>query len=188
MAPACWVTQPQLDSLRRLTDKQIDVYLMPGNRDFLVGQEFSEMTGVTILPDPTRIELIGKQVLLKHGDDLCTDDVEHQKFRLMTRDPAWQQSVLSKAIDERLVMASQLRQMSGSNYKPSEIMDVNQDCIRQTFAEHDVDVLIHGHTHRPGSHDYSISGRFRQRIVLGDWHKGISYLKVDDLGFHLVHP
>ena len=177
----------QLNLLRQLTDKQIDVYFMHGNRDFLVGQNFSDITGVKILDDPTRIELQGKSCLLKHGDDLCTDDVEHQKFRIMTRDTGWQQAVLSKSIDERMAMASQMRQMSGSNYKPSEIMDVNEDCIRQTFERQVIDVLIHGHTHRPAIHDYSINNQTRQRIVLGDWHNGISYLKVDEHGFDLVH-
>lgn len=180
--------RPQIDTLKRLTDQQIEIYLIHGNRDFLVGRDFSDTTGVTLLNDPTKIEIAGRQALLKHGDDLCTDDVEHQKFRQMTRDPAWQHAVMLKSIDERLAMASKLRQMSGSYYKPSEIMDVNEDSIRETFVRYDVDILIHGHTHRPGIHDYSIDNRARQRIVLGDWHKGISYLKVDDLGFHLVYP
>ena len=177
----------QLEQLKQLTEKSISVYFMHGNRDFLVGNNFSEITGVKILADPTTIELQGKQCLLKHGDDLCTDDIEHQKFRIMTRDPAWQQAVLSKSIDERLAMASQIRQMSGSSYKPSEIMDVNEDCIKQTFADQDVEILIHGHTHRPGIHDYSIENKSRQRIVLGDWHNGISYLKVDEHGFNLFN-
>ena len=177
----------QLDVLKRLTAKNNSVYFMHGNRDFLVGTDFCDATGVKLLDDPTRIELEGKSCLLKHGDDLCTDDIEHQKFRVMTRDPSWQQAVLSKSIDERLAMASQMRQMSGSSYKPSEIMDVNEDCIEQTFVNQEIDILIHGHTHRPAVHQYVINDQSKQRIVLGDWHKGISYLKVDENGFDLIH-
>lgn len=178
----------QLRTIKRLTEKHNTVNFMRGNRDFLVGTAFSEITGARLLDDPAKIELTGKTCLLKHGDDLCTDDVEHQRFRVMTRDQQWQDAVLSKSVDERLELASQMRQMSGSNYKPTEIMDVNEQCVKEIFAEQPVDVLIHGHTHRPAVHNYLINDRARQRIVLGDWHKGISYLKVDDNGFQLVHP
>ena len=177
----------QLTVLKRLTENGNTVYLMHGNRDFLIGNEFSKATGIRLLNDPTKIELQGKQCLLKHGDDLCTDDIEHQKFRTLTRDLNWQQAVLSKSIEERLAMASQMRQMSGSNYKPSQIMDVNETAINQTFVDEDIDVLIHGHTHRPAVHEYTINSTPKKRIVLGDWHKGISYLKVDQDGFNLVH-
>ena len=178
----------QLELLTGLSNMSKDVYFIHGNRDFLVGNSFSETTGVKILNDPTKINLGGKTCLLKHGDDLCSDDIEHQKFRTMTRDTAWQQSVLSKSIEERLVMASQLRQMSGSSYKPSEIMDVNEATVEQQFIDQDIDILIHGHTHRPTTHDYLINEDEKQRIVLGDWHQGISYLKVDETGLELVYP
>ncbi len=178
----------QLELLTELTDLNKDVYFMHGNRDFLVGSTFSETTGVKILNDPTKIDIAGKTCLLKHGDDLCSDDVEHQKFRLMTRDAAWQHGVLSKSIEERLVMASQMRQMSGSSYKPSEIMDVNENTVAQQFIDENIDILIHGHTHRPATHDYRINEDQKQRIVLGDWHQGISYLKIDHGGFELVRP
>ena len=177
----------QLDVLKCLTDGHRTVYFMHGNRDFLVGKAFSEATGVKLLNDPAIIDLQGKRCLLKHGDDMCTDDVEHQKFRSMTRDPQWQHAVLSKSIDERQALASQMRQMSGSTYKSADIMDVNENCIKQIFINQDIDFLIHGHTHRPAIHDYFLNNKKRQRIVLGDWHKGISYLKVDDGGFNLVH-
>ena len=176
----------QLELLSNLVDKGKQIYFMHGNRDFLVGADFSASTGIKILDDPTQIELADKTCLLKHGDDLCTDDIEHQKFRQMTRNPSWQNSVLSKSIEERLALASQLRQMSGSSYKPSEIMDVNEHAIEQTFVDSNVEILIHGHTHRPATHDYLINGDKKQRIVLGDWHKGISYLRVDE-EFELVH-
>jgi len=176
----------QKNLLKNLTSQGWEIYFMHGNRDFLVGKAFSETTGVKLLDDPTTIVFNGKNCMLKHGDDLCTDDAEHQKFRAMTRDTAWQQAVLSKSIEERLVMASQMRQMSGSSYKPAEIMDVNERTIAKTFTD-DIEVLIHGHTHRPKTHNYSIDGNPKQRIVLGDWHKGISYLKATEYDFELVH-
>ena len=178
---------PQLELLTKLTQMGNSVYFMHGNRDFLVGSVFSEKTGVKILNDPTKVEFNQLSCLLKHGDDLCTDDVEHQQFRRLTRDPNWQNSVLSKTIEQRLEMAASLRQMSGSSYKPSDIMDVSEPSIKETFIDEGIDVLIHGHTHRPATHDYTINDESKRRIVLGDWHNGISYLKIDDNGFNLVH-
>lgn len=176
----------QVNLLGDLVKKGKQVYFMHGNRDFLVGEQFSSTTGVEILPDPFILDLAGKTCLLKHGDDLCTDDVEHQKFRTLTRNPDWQKSILEKSIPERLQIASQMRQMSGSTRKPSQIMDVNEQSVRQTITEHGVDILIHGHTHRPGRLTYELNGKTVERIVLGDWDQGVSYLKVDDRDFELV--
>ncbi len=162
-------------------------YFMHGNRDFLIGSQLAQKLGFEILDDPTVIEFDGQQVGLMHGDLLCTDDVDYQNFRQMVRNPDWQQQLLAKSLTERKAIAAQLRQESGAamSGKSYQIMDVNQKTVQQTFDELGIDILIHGHTHRPAIHEL---GDKRQRIVLGDWNPGPSYLSLRDGHFNLVDP
>ena len=101
-----WIKQ----GLGKLTNKRVPVFFMHGNRDFMIGEAFAEETGVTILSDPSVVELYGEKVLLSHGDAYCTDDHEYQAIRKMTRDPQWQAMMLSKPLEERLAFAAQARQ------------------------------------------------------------------------------
>lgn len=168
---------PVIRHIRDLAESGVPVYFMHGNRDFLVGSRFAADAGCEILADPTVIDLYGEPVLLMHGDFLCTDDVEHQKFRAMVGDPEWQRSFLEKPVEERMKMAESAREQSG-RHKDSidmEIMDVNGEAVRRAFEEHRVRLLIHGHTHRPAIHE---SGPDRKRrIVLGDWYEQSSILR-----------
>ena len=170
--------QAIIDSLLDLTHRGTPVFLLHGNRDFLLGDDFMQQTGCTLLPDPVLIDLYGQSTLLMHGDLLCTDDAEYQAFRHTVRDPKWQAAVLKKTIKERLAMAKDARSLSSelTRDKPEAIMDVNQDAVRQVFEEHDTRLLIHGHTHRPGLHELTIEYNLVRRIVLGDWHKRGNYL------------
>jgi UDP-2,3-diacylglucosamine hydrolase len=166
---------PVIRQLRKLTESGVPLYFMRGNRDFLAGRGFAAATGCEILPDPTTVDLYGERVLLMHGDSLCTDDVEHQKFREMVDDPDWQREFLRKPVETRMEMAESARSQS-NEHKSSlsmEIMDVNRDAVRRTFGHHGVRLLIHGHTHRPAFHD---DGDTR-RIVLGDWYEQSSILR-----------
>ncbi len=162
-------------------------YFMHGNRDFLIGSQLAKKLGFEILDDPTVTEFDGQRVGLMHGDLLCTDDVDYQNFRQLVRNPEWQQQLLAKSLTERKAIAAQLRQESGAamSDKSYQIMDVNQQSVLQTFDELGIDILIHGHTHRPAIHEL---GEKRQRIVLGDWNPGPSYLSLRDGQFRLVDP
>jgi UDP-2,3-diacylglucosamine hydrolase len=142
-----------------------------------------------VLDDPTGIELNGRPVLLMHGDKLCTDDVQDQRFRCMVRDPAWQQQFLSQTLDHRAAMVAQARDASRAQTgrKPAAIMDVNKDAVDAAMRAHGVDCLIHGHTHRPAVHTFLLDGRPARRIVLGDWHEQGSVLRwFDQERFELV--
>ena len=165
-------------ALRRLTDAHVPAYFMHGNRDFLVGSGFAATTGVTLLADPTVIELGGQATLLMHGDTLCTDDLEYQKLRKLFRDPAWQQAFLAKPLAERRAFAAEARAESRSRTaaKADDIMDVNQAAVETAMREHGVKRLIHGHTHRPAVHRFRSDGEARERIVLGDWYEHPSCL------------
>lgn len=171
-------------ALRRYADTGVPVFFMHGNRDFMVGQDFATETGVTLLNDPVVVDLHGHDVLLSHGDALCTDDVHYQQVRTMTRNPDWQAMMLAKSIDERIAIAAEARKASiarGATVS-DEIMDVNQDAVISTMVEHGVDTLLHGHTHRPAVHDVELPDRLATRIVLGDWYEQGSVVRWSDDG------
>ena len=180
--------QPVIDSLSTLAGMNTKVFFMHGNRDFLVGTRFASLIGGSVLPDPTKFRLGGQGVLLMHGDSLCTDDIEHQKFRELTRSREWQQNILSKSIAEREEIARQFRMnsMKGNAKKAEAIMDVNQQAVESVMLEQQVKLLIHGHTHRAAIHNFQLAGETMHRIVLGDWYTQGSYLVHDLNGFRLM--
>ena len=170
------------NALSSLTSSGVALYVMPGNRDFLMGKDFELKTGGTLLPDPYVIELCGEKTLLMHGDLLCTKDVDYLKFRLMVRDPEWQQQFLDKPLPERHAIAQQLRTASKEAMKDKIplIMDVEQKTVEQFMLTHQVNRLIHGHTHRPEVHQFNLDGKTATRTVLGDWYQNENVLICND--------
>jgi UDP-2,3-diacylglucosamine hydrolase len=166
--------------LKDLTRRGVSVYLMHGNRDFLIGEGFCTATGAHLLQDPSVLEIGGVKTLLMHGDTLCTDDVDYQTWRRKARDPAFQAAFLAKPLDERRQQVHQMREKSKQvvQEKTAEIMDVNDDAVRQALRSHGVRRLIHGHTHRPGRHAIEVDGRRCERWVLPDWYGRGGYLQV----------
>ena len=170
-------------ALRDLTDSGQAVYFMHGNRDFAIGSRFAQDTGIQLLDDPHRVDLYGSKVLLSHGDAYCTDDVEYQKVRAMTRNSDWLNMMLAKPLEERIAFAAHARQLSMQRDNvPAEIMDVNDDAVIAAIRDHDVEVLLHGHTHRPAVHDIDLGDRKAQRIVLGDWYEQGSVVRWNESG------
>lgn len=174
------------DRLRVVADAGTPVWFMHGNRDFLVGEDFARRARMTILPDPSVVQLYGKPVLLMHGDTLCTEDVAYQQFRTQTRNPAWQKQFLSQPLAARMAFATQAREASkahqsglASQGTMEIITDVTPAAVSASFEQFGVDTLIHGHTHRPAIHALDVNGRPRERIVLGDWYEQGSVLRVD---------
>jgi UDP-2,3-diacylglucosamine hydrolase len=151
--------------------QQTPLFVMHGNRDFLLGAEFANASGGQLIPEGTVIHLGGEPVLLLHGDDLCSDDTDHQHWRTQVRSADWQHAFLSKSLPERLAIAGELRRRSeaGKKTKSAQIMDVNPDAVRAAMRGAGVRTLIHGHTHRPARHALELDGRSAERIVLGDW-------------------
>ena len=166
--------------LRDASQRGIRLYLMHGNRDFLIGERFCAATGARLLEDPTLAEVGGVQTLLMHGDTLCTDDLEYQAWRRTARSPAFQAEFLSKSIAERRRAVLGMREKSRQvvQAKTTEIMDVNHDAVRQALRRHGVRRLIHGHTHRPGRHAVDVDGQRCERWVLPDWYGRGGYLEV----------
>jgi len=155
------------------------IYFMHGNRDFLISENFCKQHGMKLIQDPTIITLYGIKILLMHGDTLCTDDVEYQKYRKMVRSISWQKEMMKKSLKERLIIAENLRKKSleETKGKSEDIMDVNEKEVKNIFQKYDIDIIIHGHTHRPNIHESKIDNRSVKRIVLGDWYNGAYLLK-----------
>ena len=165
-------------ALKHLSAQDVHVFLMHGNRDFLLGEGFAKATGAAILPDPSLITLYGKPVLLSHGDALCTDDVAYQQFRSEVRSETWKTEFLSQALDIRIAYIEELRAKSeqAKSAKSMQIMDVNQTAVDNLLAQyHHPPLFIHGHTHRPNRHLHKL-GHTCERWVLGDWYEQGSYL------------
>jgi len=158
-------------ALKQCSDRGVDVYLMHGNRDFLLGRAFARAAGATLLAEPHVLEHEGQRYLLLHGDALCTLDTDYQQFRTMVRNPAWQQQFVSRPIAERRAFAEQARATSKSmnSNKAADIMDVTPAEVDVLLREFGVTTMIHGHTHRPAVHEFMLDGTDWKRVVLGDW-------------------
>lgn len=175
------VYQDVIQRIRAYKNQGSDVYFMRGNRDFLIGNEFSRRSGATLLNDPTVIDYHHHHLLLMHGDSLCTKDSDYMQFREMTRAPQWQEKLLSTPLSERRNYANEVRKKSSTmnSLKAEDIMDVTHEDVVRTMAEHKVSTLIHGHTHRPNKHHLLIDNTEAQRFVLGDWGKQAWYIQAD---------
>ncbi|MFP4496173.1 MAG: UDP-2,3-diacylglucosamine diphosphatase [Halochromatium sp.] len=168
-------------ALRRLTGQGTRCALMHGNRDFLIGRRFARATGCDLVRDPHRIRLGDEPILLMHGDLLCTDDIAYQRFRRRVRNPVVRRLFLWLPLDKRRRIAADYRQRSGAAMagKAAEIMDVNHAEVSTRMRRFGVRRLIHGHTHRPQDHVFSLDGQPATRHVLADWQ--------DRRGAALVH-
>ncbi len=171
-------------AVRKLVDAGVPVSFMHGNRDFMIGEVFANETGVSILAEMLVVNLYGRDVLLCHGDALCTDDVGYQRIRAMTHDPQWQAMMSAKSIEERIEFAIQARQESIARGESlsDEIMDVNPEAVIAALREYGVDTMLHGHTHRPAVHEVVLGDRVATRIVLGDWYQQGSVVRWDKNG------
>ena len=165
-------------ALLSFTTNGPETFFMHGNRDFLVGSLFAKDTGITILPDPYTLDINGQKVVLSHGDFLCTDDQDYIDFRNQVREQDWQLNFLSKSLNERKKIAASLRTDSkeATSKKSDSITDVNEQSVLDFINEHQPDLFIHGHTHRPNTHDAGSS----KRIVLGDWSDYGWFLYIND--------
>jgi len=175
--------------LKQLTDSGVKVYLLQGNRDFLLGKQFCQQTGITLLDEISVIDLYGIKTLLTHGDLLCTDDVAYQAFREKSHHSEWQQNVLSKPLLLRLLVARwyRFRSFFHKKNKSQQIMDVNQQTVIKFMREHQVVRLIHGHTHKPAVHNFSIDEQQAQRFVLSEWKKeSVSALSWNETGYQII--
>lgn len=182
--------QQIISAFSTLADSGVQIFFMHGNRDFLIAENFCQAAKVTLIHDPTLIDLYGKTALLSHGDDLCIDDMAYQQFRSQVRDKHWQAHFLSQPLQSRKkqIEAIRARSEQEKSQKSLEIMDVNADAVSALIKKHHHPYfLIHGHTHRPNQHLLEIDGKITIRWVLGDWYEQGSYLACDQSGCRSVN-
>jgi UDP-2,3-diacylglucosamine hydrolase len=164
------------------------VYVMRGNRDFLIGERFCAEAGAILLEDPAIVTVGGTRAMLSHGDGLCVDDAAYQRLRVLVRDPGVQRGFMRLPLESRRKLATEARAGSRAHLAAAGdyITDVNQAAVEALMKAADIDLLIHGHTHRPDVHRFGLGAATGTRIVLGDWHATARVLQWDDAGWRLV--
>ncbi|MNN06055.1 UDP-2,3-diacylglucosamine hydrolase [compost metagenome] len=174
-------------ALRALSDSGTQVFLMHGNRDFLLGQAFCKAAGCTLLADPSVVEMGGEPVLLMHGDSLCTRDLAYMKMRRYLRNPLSLWILRHLPLSTRQKLARKLRSESRAQtrMKANDIVDVTAEEVPRIMQQFGVRTLVHGHTHRPAIHKLVVGDQPARRIVLGDWDRQGWALQVDEQGFQL---
>lgn len=172
------------DALHMLATGGTAVFIMHGNRDFLMDAQLAQACHATLLADPTLLDLYGTRTLLSHGDALCTDDVQYQAFRRQVRNSQWRAAFLAQPLAKRKAQIEEIRTISKSEKqsKRMDIMDVNLSAVAQLLREHGYPRLIHGHTHRPALHQHRVDGISCERWVLGDWQATGNALRCDAAG------
>lgn len=171
----------------KILSANVPIYFIHGNRDFAIRQTFADKAGMHILPEQYVIDLYGRKALLMHGDELCTRDIEYQKFRKKSRGWWWPRLMLMLPLKMRQKIAKSGRETSKNNQTKltAEIMDVTQHEVELAMQRNGVDLLIHGHTHRPAIHNFTLANQLMQRIVLGDWYDQGSILIADEQNLRL---
>lgn len=186
-AIATGIHQEIIAALNKLSSRQVKVFFMHGNRDFLLGPAFAKAANIKLLLDPSIINFYGQRVLLSHGDALCTDDVSYQAFRQEVRSEEWQADFLNQPLTKRIAYIEMIRAKSQQekSIKSLEIMDVNIGAVETLLTEYKFPpIFIHGHTHRPKKHIHIVENHKCERWVLADWYEQGSYLRLDKDGCH----
>lgn len=175
-------------ALRVLSDSGTKIFLMHGNRDFMIGRAFCKAAGCALLPDPSVVQLNGEPVLLMHGDSLCTRDEGYMRMRRYLRNPITLFVLRHLPLSTRHKLARKLRSESRAQtrMKANDIVDVTPEEVPLIMAQYGVHTLIHGHTHRPAIHELQVGDHAAKRIVLGDWDRQGWALQVDEQGFQLA--
>ncbi|MCL6746823.1 UDP-2,3-diacylglucosamine diphosphatase [Kosakonia sp. R1.Fl] len=176
-------------AIKAVVDSGVPCYFIHGNRDFLLGQRFAQACGMQLLPQEQVLDLYGRNVLIMHGDTLCTDDAGYQAFRAKVHQPWLQKLFLTLPLFIRRRIAAKMRAGSkaANSSKSLSIMDVNQHAVVEAMEKHQVQWLIHGHTHRPAVHELTANNAPAFRAVLGAWHSEGSMVRVSESDVELIH-
>jgi len=175
-------------AIKALVDSGVPCFFVHGNRDFLLGKRYARDCGMTLLVEETVLDLYGRNILIMHGDTLCTDDTGYLAFRAKVHNPWIQTLFLALPLFIRSRIAAKMRAGSkaANSSKSMTIMDVNPQAVASVMAKHQVQWLIHGHTHRPYMHDLTVNDKPAHRVVLGAWHTEGSMIKVTPDGVELI--
>ncbi|MGP1924650.1 MAG: UDP-2,3-diacylglucosamine diphosphatase [Arsenophonus sp. NEOnobi-MAG3] len=175
--------------LKQLETKGIPCYFIHGNRDFLLGKKFAKESGMTLLPAEKVLTLHGHNILILHGDTLCTDDISYQRYRKQVYNRYLQKLFLALPLSTRHRIAEKIRKnsQSATQLKQEFITDINEQTVIKKFQKYQVDWMIHGHTHRSATHEININGKILYRGVLGAWDQSGSLIKITPKTIELLH-
>ncbi|WP_462180352.1 UDP-2,3-diacylglucosamine diphosphatase [Pseudoalteromonas gelatinilytica] len=175
--------------LSQVSKSGTEVFFIHGNRDFIMREGYAKSASMTLLPEQVVIDLYGTPTVILHGDEMCTQDIEYQKFRKKSRGWWWPKLMLAMPLWYRKKIARNAREKSKQSQasKALEILDVTEDAVLAMFEKHQVVNMIHGHTHRPNVHHYNHAGKTLTRTVLGDWYEQESYLRATPEQQKLIH-
>lgn len=164
------------------------LFIMRGNRDYLLGEKFARVSGARLLADETTIPHPGGKILVMHGDTLCTRDVKYQAFRRLVNNRVAIRLFLLLPFPLRKFIWHGIRDLTRRTTarKAPYVINADQSAVEQCMQRHGVQNLIHGHTHRPGVHDFILGGKPARRYVLGDWYEGDSVLVADNNGLRMM--
>ncbi len=156
----------------------IPIYFMHGNHDFLISKAFTEQSGVTLIEDPSVIELYGNKIVIAHGDGLMIDDIKHMRFRRLYQNTLLRKIFLAFPIRLRKYIANMTKKNSRSHLKKNNALsfDVNSDFVKSLLDHRSAHYLIHGHMHLPNVHEIALNGKKATRVVLDSWHRFGNYL------------
>lgn len=179
-----------MKNIRQAVDAGLKVYIMRGNRDFLLGQDFLQKTGCKMLQDEEKIDVYGTPVLLMHGDTLCTNDKKYQRIRKYARNQMLQNVFMQFPLSFRKKIAEKARKTSDAHTSKTDMstMDVAQNAVKEVMQKHKVQYLVHGHTHLPDIHMFACNGQNCERIVLPAWHNGGTILEWFSNGEKMFTP
>ena len=174
--------------LAAYTNAGSKLFIMRGNRDYLISHKFAKATGGQLIADQTLINLNGENVLLMHGDTLCTEDVKYQIFRRIINNIFSRKIFMLLPFSLRAKIWHKVRAATktSSVKKPEYIIDVFQPTVEKIMQQYNTALLIHGHTHRQAIHEFKLDGKTAKRIVLGDWYHEDSILAADENGLHMM--
>ncbi|MDP0588964.1 MAG: UDP-2,3-diacylglucosamine diphosphatase [Candidatus Endonucleobacter bathymodioli] len=175
-------------SLKEYSRAGHDIYIMPGNRDFAIGQQFLKQAGAQWLSDPTLLTINGEKVLLLHGDSLCTEDIHYLRYRKIIRNPLIMALLQLTPLSFRKKLCHKIQKdsLQAKTKKKLAIMDVTENEVIRVMNHYNVNIMIHGHTHRPTIHDMHLSnGSPAKRYVLGDWESKGWFIRTDNIPFTL---
>ena len=174
--------------LSQVSESGTELFFIHGNRDFIMREDYAKSASMTLLPEQVVIDLYGTPTVILHGDEMCTQDIEYQKFRKKSRGWWWPKLMLAMPLWYRKKIARNAREKSKQSQagKALEILDVTEDAVLAMFEKHQVANMIHGHTHRPNVHHYRVNNKTLTRTVLGDWYEQGSYLRVTPANQELI--
>lgn len=149
-----------------------------GNRDFLIRCPGDAPAGLTPLGESCEIDLAGKRVLLIHGDQLCTNDLRHQRYRSVMLSAPVRLLAGALPMAAKRAIARKLRKKSRGGAYPGISAAIPESALLPHFKR-GIDTVICGHIHKQGTHSHTVDGRRHTLQVLADWCQGSPFLEFD---------